>query len=137
MENEIKHVGVLGMRWGRRKTSDSSGSSSGGKRKVQQYKSGETALGGVIRRNQERASIRRFEAKSLTKNMDGRKVNKLFGKRNIASAKKKVTNFLMTPEASKVKWTDMSKNEKGKTLAESALLVVGAATLFAISSTIH
>lgn len=63
MKKELKHVGVLGMHWGvRRARPQSSRSSSSGRK---------TAFGPT--------------------DSDGRKVNKLFGKRN----RKKIRNFLL------------------------------------------
>ena len=60
-DNELKHVGVLGMKWGHRKASSSNDSKAGDHRKT-----------------------------SFAKDADGRKVNRLFGKRNRTKLFKKV-----------------------------------------------
>jgi hypothetical protein len=51
--DELKHVGIMGMKWGHRKASSSNDSKAGDHRKT-----------------------------SFAKDADGRKVNRLFGKRN-------------------------------------------------------
>jgi hypothetical protein len=106
---EIMHVGVLGMHWGHRKQSrDGRG----------------TGLHGASN-----AVKRKFEAKSLAKNMDGRKTNKLLGKRNRKEVGKRMVDALMTPVWSKTKWSAMNKNQKGKTLAVTAVGVLAAVAI--------
>lgn len=96
--NELSHIGVLGMRWGRRKGPQ------------------QTSSGG-----------RHFTPKSLTKNMDGRKTNKLFGKRNRKAMGKKIVDTLMTPQYSKTKFTDMTPAKKrlAISLTAAAIAAVG------------
>jgi len=84
MANDLKHIGVLGMRWGHR-----SGGSGGSKRT--------------------------FQAKSLTTNMDGRKVNKLFGKRNMTKAKDKIDKFL-GEEIGLTRISDLKRMDKMKAI---------------------
>jgi hypothetical protein len=100
---DLKHVGVMGMHWGQRKGSSSSS----------------------------KGNTRRFQIQSLTKNMDGRKTNKLFGKRNRKGAGKAIVDFLMTPTYSKTKWSDMDENEKKKVLKLTGVAVaaIGVMTL--------
>lgn len=83
MTQDLKHFGVLGMKWGRRKNRSSSSSRSTGGRK--------TAWGPT--------------------NQDGRKVNKLFGKRNM----KKVKEFFFGSPENTIKMIPMM-NKKYRSL---------------------
>lgn len=101
---QLQHWGVRGMRWGVRRGSNSGSSSSSSSK-----------------------NSRKFKLESLKKSMVGRKVNKLFGKRNIKNVKKTVANILLTPIWSKTKWSDMSnaQKENATTITAAALAAVG------------
>jgi hypothetical protein len=108
-KDELKHVGIPGMHWGVRRGSNTP--SSGGGRK--------------------------FQAKSLAKNMDGRKVNKLFGKRNRTSTRNyflgNPKKFLKEMPVVNKKFKNLSKEDKkvwekrtSKTLAVVSVISMAA-----------
>lgn len=103
--NELKHAGVLGMKWGRRQARPQSSGGSGRKT-------------------------------SFAKDADGRKVNRILGKRNrtkirkaIFGDEKKVTKTVMGK-----KYNDISSEDKRKAenRTKAAMLVVGTMSIAAI-----
>lgn len=111
-DENLEHAGVAGMKWRQRK--------------------GPTApIGGTGRK---------FQAKSLTTNMDGRKVNKLFGKRNrtkvrqalLGNEKKVLNSKIFKKKYKSLSPEGKRKAEKKVRAAQAVLAAVSIAAVGAL-----